>query len=264
MKCSHIELRTAELAIITSGNLGAGTVPTDKIIYTLCSNGTMVIEGEGAIFRCYWDGRNQPFNDYRNQIKNIIIGEGITSTTSGCFAHLKKLETVSFPSTLTKLPNNAFMSSFVETLTELTIPATVSHLGAYSFGHYQGDASAYFTDIIIENPNINIMDHAAVFNGGAKLDALTLYSYGDDNNVRTYAEKHGITYKNLDNYIFGTYGNINYQIYDGILTLSTDINNMMISGENNPWEAIVMKFGKSLSMTELLKFLITPLQITKC
>ena len=236
-KCSHVEFRAVPLTVVTSGNLGYGTQPTDAVIYTLYSNGTMVVEGTGVLFDCYWDGRNQPFIDYRSQIKHLIIGEGVTSTRGGCFAHLKNLETVQLPSTLTSLSKNAFMSSFVESVTEFTIPASVTNLGSYSLGHYGGDASAYFTDIIIENPNIKITDEKAVFNGGSKLDKLTLYSYGNDNAVRAYAEKYGIAYIDLDSYAFGSVGEVNYRIYNGVLTIYTDGENVVIPANDLPWNA---------------------------
>ncbi|MBQ7873531.1 MAG: leucine-rich repeat protein, partial [Oscillospiraceae bacterium] len=235
IKCSHVEFRSVPLTVITSGNFGHGTEPTDKVIYTLYSNGTMVVEGEGALYSCYWDGRYQPFIDYRDQIKHLIIGEGITSTTSGAFAYLKNLETVSFPTTLTRLSNNAFMSSFVESITSLTIPETVTYIGAYAFGHYGGDPSAYFTDITIENPDIDFFESNAVFNGGSKLDKLTLYSYGGENKVSAYAEKYGIRYLDLNSYLSGEFGGIRYEYYEDVLTLSTESEGVLIPAENAPW-----------------------------
>jgi len=234
-KCSHVEFRSVSVSVVTSGNLGKGTTPTDKVIYTLYSDGTMVLEGTGALFGIDWRGDNQPFIDYRKQVKHLIIGEGITSTTSGSLVKLSNLETIQFPSTLTRLPQNALMSCFRPDITELTIPATVVHLGSYSIGHYTGDNSAYFTDVIIENPNIQITDHNAVFNGGAKLDQLTLYSYGANNNVSAYAEKYGIRYVDLNNYLEGEYGDIHYELSDGILILESLADNASVPTGNQPW-----------------------------
>ena len=235
IKCSHVEYRSVPLTVIASGNFGYGTEPTNKVIYTIYSNGTMTVEGEGALFGCAWDGKYQPFIEYRKQVRHLIIGEGITSTTSGSFAYFSNLETVSFPSTLTKIPNNGFMSAFAESVTSITIPETVIQIGAYSFGHYGGDPSAYFTDVIIENPDIKITDHKAVFNGGSKLDKLTLYSYGAENNVSEYAEKYGIRYIDLNNYSTGEFGGIKYFYYNGVLTLSTDSEGVSIPSGNAPW-----------------------------
>ena len=234
-KCSHVEFRAVELTVVTSGNFGAGSTPTDKVTYTLYSNGTMVVEGNGSIFHCDWNGTKQPFIEYRKQIKHLIIGEGITQTTGGCFAHLTNLLTVSFPSTLTKLHNNAFMNSFATSVTEITIPETVSYMGAYSIGHHSGDESAYFTDIILENPNITIADNDAVFNGGAKLNQLTLYSHGTQNNVSAYAAKYGIKYIDLDSYAHGVAGEIEYRFYDGVLTLRAESGNAIVPAGDYPW-----------------------------
>ena len=242
IKCSHVEFRSIELSVVTSGNLGPGTTPTDKVKYTLYSDGTMVVEGEGALFGCYWDGRNQPFIEYRKEIKHLIISEGITQTTGGSFAHLTNLETVSFPSTIKKLQNNAFMNSFSESVTKITIPKNVVQLGAYSFGHYGGDTSAYFTDIIIENPNVVFTeDSNAIFNGGAKLDKLTLYSYGADNNVSAYAKKHNINYVDLYDYFSGEYSGIQYSYSGGVLVLNGVTYGATVFAKDQPWAEYIEK-----------------------
>ena len=243
-KCSHVEFRSVSVSVVTFGNLGKGTTPTDKVIYTLYSDGTMVLEGTGALFGIDWRGDNQPFIDYRKQVKHLIIGEGITSTTSGSLVKLSNLETIQFPSTLTHLPQNALMSCFRPDITKLTIPATVVHLGTYSIGHYTGDNSAYFTDVIIENPNIQISDHNAVFNGGAKLDQLTLYSYGANNKVSAYAEKYGIRYVDLNNYLEGEYGDIHYELSNGILILEPLVDNASVPASNQPWASYAESITK--------------------
>ena len=252
-KCSHVEFRNLSVSVVTTGNLGKGTTPTDSVIYTLYSDGTMVLEGTGALFGIDWRGDNQPFIDFRSQVKHLIIGEGITSTTSGSLVKLSNLETIQFPSTLTHLPQNALMSCFRPDITELTIPATVVHLGAYSIGHYTGDASAYFTDVIIENPNIQITDHVAVFNGGAKLDQLTLYSYGSSNQVSSYAEKYGIRYIDLNNYLEGNFGDIHYELSNGILVLEPQVENASIPAGNLPWAS----YAESITKVEIAEGIVS-------
>jgi hypothetical protein len=230
-----VEFRSVSVSVVTSGNFGKGTTPTNKVIYTLYSDGTMVLEGTGALFGTSWRGDDQPFIDYRKQIKHLIIGEGITSTTRGSLVKLSNLETIQFPSTLTRLPQNALMSSFKDSITELTIPATVVYLGAYSIGHYTGDPSACFTDVIIENPNIQIQDHTAVFNGGSNLEQLTLYSYGAENNVSAYAEKYGIRYVDLNDYCQGEFNGVEYSYSGGILILSPLTAGATVSALHQPW-----------------------------
>ncbi len=237
IKCSHVEFRSVPLTVITSGNFGYGTEPTDKIIYTIYSNGTMTVEGEGALFNCNWDASKQPFIDYRSYVKNLIIGEGITVISRGSFAYLSNLETVSFPSTLTEIQGNGFMASFVEEVNSITIPKSVNRIGVTAFGYTSG---TFFTDITIENPDINFPDKSnsfyhAVFNHGRNPEKTTLYSYGDDNNVSAYAKDIGCNYVNLEKYLSGTIGEISYEYYDGVLTLSTDSEGVLIPSENAPW-----------------------------
>ncbi|MBQ1232283.1 MAG: DUF4886 domain-containing protein, partial [Clostridia bacterium] len=234
-KCSHVEFREVRVSVIDTGNLGHGTEPTDAIIYTIYSDGTMVLEGKGAIYGKDWRGDSQPFIEYRRMVKHLIIGEGITKMTSGGLVKLCNLETIVFPSTLTQMPQNALMSCFHPSVTSITIPASVTSLGAYALGHYTGDPSANFTDVIIENPNIKITDHNAVFNGGTGLDKLTLYSYGKENNVSAYASKYGIHYVDLYDYCTGEFEGVEYSYSGGVLVLSPVTQGAAVEAKNQPW-----------------------------
>ncbi|MBR5289500.1 MAG: DUF4886 domain-containing protein, partial [Erysipelotrichaceae bacterium] len=252
-KCSHVEFRSVSLEVISTGNFGYGTTPTNKVIYTLYSDGTMVVEGTGRLFGNTWRGDDQPFYEVRNQIKTLIIGEGITQTTGGCFAYLINLEKVSFPSTLTHLNKNAFMGSFVSGVTEITIPETVTYLADYSFGNYMSSGT-YFTDIIIENPNVTFKASNAVFNSGYKLNQLTLYSYGSENNVRTYAEEYGIRYVDLNDYISGEINGLHYEYSNGELVLTPVSDTAVIPTVNQPWSEFkddVTKIVISSGITEI-------------
>lgn len=243
-KCSHVEFRPVELAVVTSGNVGYGTPYTDAVTYTLYADGTMVIAGSGRVYCSDWRGNNQPYYAYRDQVKNLIIEEGITQTSGGCFAYFVNLERVSFPDSLVKINKNAFMNSFVSSMTSITIPATVTYLADYAFGFYSGSASATFTDVIIENPNASFHASNAVFNSGKKLQNLTLYSYGAENNVRTYAETYGCRYVDLNNYMEGDFGDVHYELSNGVLVLEALVENAEIAAEKQPWASMVDKITK--------------------
>ena len=234
-KCSHVEFRTVEVAVVTSGNVGKGTPYTDDVTYTLYSDGTMVISGKGTVYCSEWRGNSQPYYDYRDQVKKLIIEEGITYTMGGCFAYFVNLESVSLPNSLTRINKNAFMNSFVSTLKSITIPETVTYIADYAFGFYSGASSAIFTDVIIENPNVSFVESNAVFNSGKNLQNLTLYSYGAENNVRTYAETYGCRYIDLNDYQKGEFGDIYYEVSSGVLSLDPLVENASVSADDQPW-----------------------------
>ncbi len=243
VKCSHVEFRSVPLTVVTSGNVGYGTPYTDDVIYTLYSNGTMVISGNGIVYCSDWRGDYQPYKDYRAQVKTLIIEEGISATRGGCFAHFYNLETVTLPDSLTKIDGNAFMSSFSSSVTSIVIPETVTFIGSYCYGFYYGNGGTTFTDVIIENPKVILPVNNTAFNAGSNLENLTLYSYGTDNNVSAYAEKYGCKYVDLEAYKTGEFEGINYAYYDGVLTLSTEGENMSIPSDA-PWNEYKSKITK--------------------
>ena len=77
---------------------------------TLTVSGTGDINWDGSP-DCYKGGENPPWKDYKSQIENLVIGEGITGTSQiKIFANLANLKNIQFPSTFTKLYTGAFAS----------------------------------------------------------------------------------------------------------------------------------------------------------
>lgn len=224
LNCAYFETKVP--TVISSGNFGAGSTPTSSVQYKLFDNGTLKVYGSGKTFGCGWNGANQPFKDYRSNITSLIICEGVTGTSGGDFAKLMNLEKVEFADSFTYIGTNAFMDSFKNGITELTIPKTVTYIGTFAFGYY-ADSTAIFTDIIIENPDLefytnpsNTKNELSIFNRGNYNSAITFYSYGTSNNVSAYAEKIGAKYVNLSDAVSGTVDNLSYSFFEGTLELS--------------------------------------------
>lgn len=240
LNCAHYETKTP--TVIASGNFGKGNTPTASVQYKLFEEGTLKIFGEGATFGSGWNGANQPFYAYRSSIKSLIICEGVTGTSGGDFAGLSNLESISFPSTFSYVGTNAFMDTFKKGITKLTIPESVTYLGTYAFGYYSVP-SAVFTEIIIENPDVefytnpaNTANELRIFNRGYYNSDIIFYSYGVSNNVSAYAEKIGATYVNLNDTVAGVVGNLSYEYFDGELKLyAEDPSSEAILPEEMPW-----------------------------
>ena len=219
---------------VASGNFGASGYAITYSVYELDTDQyRLVVSGNGKIMDCAWDGQNQPFRQYSRQITELVIGEGITATNNGCFAGMDALISVSFPSTLTHLASNTFIGSFADSVTTLTIPATVTKIGAkrvngaYKMGDYPAITGTAFETIYIENPNVVFEDatNANTFNSG-NISNLTLIvsAGGNSNNVKTYASNVGCKY--LDATAPGyvnftdTANNVRYVGSDGDLIVS--------------------------------------------
>ena len=254
LNCDIYNLKDVE--VLLSGNLGAASnTPSDAIKFEVFSDGTLRLLGKGKTFKTVWNGSNTPYLAYSDQIKRIIIGEGITGTQGGEFANLHNLESVEFPSTFTVLGVNAFMDSFKKGIDTITIPASVTEIGTYVFGSYQKSVSV-FTTVIFENPNTVFYskDHNfdKIFNGGSCNSDITFYSYGTENNVKAYADSVGAKYIDLNSYILGSVDNLEYRFFDGELVFSAvDSSLPAVLSQSMPWLSKIQKSDvKSLVIGE--------------
>lgn len=84
------------------------------------------ISGSGSISK-----DNRPWIKYENDIKSIIIEEGVTSIGEFVFDDLASLTSVSFPSTLTRIDNFAF--DRCRSLTTINFPDNLVQLGSCAF-----------------------------------------------------------------------------------------------------------------------------------
>lgn len=104
--------------IIESGSCG------NDATYKLYADGTLYIEGTGAIeYHCF---------DNNDNIKSLIIGEGITSISSFLFQGNKNLVSVTLPEGFTDLENYAFESC--SNLTTINLPESLTNIGWGTFG----------------------------------------------------------------------------------------------------------------------------------
>ena len=133
--------------VVETGNL------TDTVCYTLYVDGKMVIEGTGELPGYYYDLGGYFYDIFPN-VTRIEVGEGITSLEANCFYNLRKLQSVSLPSTLKTIGSSAFgncrelqrvvlteglqfigQDAFMNSheLTSILIPASVAEIGDTAF-----------------------------------------------------------------------------------------------------------------------------------
>ena len=77
-----------------------------------------------------------PFFDDQN-IKSLVVSDGITSLGTFAFNYCNQLGSASLPSTLTKIGRNAFaaLATDVYGLTKISIPGKVTEIGQYAFAN---------------------------------------------------------------------------------------------------------------------------------
>lgn len=107
--------------IIASGKFGA---QGDNLTWTLDSEGTLTISGEGMM------GNEGSVPWTKSDIKKVVIEDGVTSIGYDTFANCSSLTTISIPRSVTSIGAYAFYSSG---LTNLAIPSGVISIDQYAF-----------------------------------------------------------------------------------------------------------------------------------
>jgi len=128
---------------ISAGNemLAEGTCG-DDLTWTFYNNNCLVISGTGDMTNYGISTADfpVPWADYKQEIFKVIIEEGVTSVGDFAFYNANYLTTVSLPSTVTRIGNNAFDMCAIEVI---SLPENLTTLGIEVF------AASNLTSIVI-------------------------------------------------------------------------------------------------------------------
>ena len=192
--------RPVPAAIIASGSCG------DNAVWELDNEGTLKITGSGPMAD---NGTNHsPWEAYKHQIRQVIIGKDITAIGRFNFFWCSRIESVSFEagSQLERIGWGAFGYSSLKTI---AIPDSVTRIDGYAFyycsklsdvtigensrlasmGEYVFKADTSLHSLYIPDSTVQI--GANIF-----LDAVAnvTLSVGENSYAQAYAEKFGIAY----------------------------------------------------------------------
>lgn len=126
---TQVETLQTEVDDIIGGIVEIGTCG-ENIHYVLYENGKLLLHGTGETYD-YEIGRS-PFWE-REDIRSLVIGEGITAIGTSVFERCYNMATVTFPSTLTTIKARAFFMYTQGGLTSLTISPTITTIGEKAF-----------------------------------------------------------------------------------------------------------------------------------
>jgi hypothetical protein len=104
-------------------------------------------------------------NIFGSQVKEYIIGDGVTSIGDYAFNGCSSLKTVTIPNSVTSIGDRAFSSC--SSLTPVTIPNSVTSIGDYAFSSCRSLTSATIGESVI-----SIGDYA--FSGCSSLTSVTI------------------------------------------------------------------------------------------
>ncbi len=94
----------------------------------------LTISGTGEMSN--YNGENQPWSAYKNNITSVEIENGITSIGNSAFDSFANLTSVSIPDSVKSIGADAF--SWCTSLTSVTIPDSVESIGVWAFSDCTG------------------------------------------------------------------------------------------------------------------------------
>ena len=178
------EIPMAVATEIASGTCGA---EGDNLTWTLDSDGVLTISGTGEMAHSY-SAEQVPWNKYCDDIKTVIIEDGVTSISGYAFAYCRELNAVKLPDSLTDITYDAFLDC--DELVTITIPDSVRYIGEgafcgcdklidfklpYCLDEIRGQVFGYCTALTdIELPYGISSIHWSAFEGCSGLKSITI------------------------------------------------------------------------------------------
>lgn len=119
-----IALSAEDATVIESGTCGK------DLTWKLDSKGTLTVSGTGKMDEAL-DRTPCPWKDLKDDIKKVVIGNGVTSIGMEMFSYCNNLTSLSLPSTLKNIDTYSFVGC--KSLTSVVIPNGVTNIGSSAF-----------------------------------------------------------------------------------------------------------------------------------
>jgi len=176
---------------------------------------TLYIEGEGDMWdfsyqtgEYSWRTTQRPWFascEDIDDIKNIVIKNGVTSIGNSAFSSFSSLESIEIPDSMTSIGHDAFF--YCETLTSIEIPDSITQIGRYAFNCCKSLKS-------IEMPDSVTYIGAGAFDSCNSLESIIV-----NKNNKYYCDRDGILFnKDMTEIVCYPAGKLNsqYQIPDSV------------------------------------------------
>ncbi len=172
----------ADVAVTDEGTCGA--TESDNVTWKLTSDGTLTISGSGTMadydvgaLNGTITSDNRPWKDLVNDIKSVVIENGVKNIGKYAFSACTNLTSITIPNSVQSIMDGALSSC--TSLTSVTIPNSVQNIGDYAFMISINLRSVYCFG---ENPSIG--DDAFLFcASGCKF-----YAYTTNTNLKNCIE----------------------------------------------------------------------------
>ncbi len=211
---------TEDASVIVSGNCGTNATWTYNT--ETCA---LVISGTGAMER-YKSTQSKPWQKYEDEIKTIVINNGITKIDNYTFDSCSALMYVSIPDSVTTIGNYVFRSC--NNLRSVTIPEGVTSIGDELFKNCKN-----LLNVEIGNKVSQI--GASAFYGCSSLTEITI----PDSAYYIYAS----AFENCANLKSVTIGKNVETIYSKAFSGCTALTDVYYTGTEEQWKTISIGTG---------------------
>ena len=145
----------------------------DDLIWEFDGVDTLTISGTGPMTDYGVAAYNIPWNEYKGDIKKVIINEGVTTICQVAFWYFSNLTEVTLPDGLTSIGQSAFMGC--SSLSSITIPKSVTDMNSCAIGLAVNNSN-------IDNPTVDVIEGLIVTITGYKNTAAEAYADTHDFN----------------------------------------------------------------------------------
>ena len=116
--------------ILSLPGIGA-LAASDELTWSLNKRGTLTISGKGEMPDYFSD--TPPWEKYRDDIKAVVIENGVTHIGAQCFQFCTNLKSVTIPSSVESIGDAAFYRC--EKLSAISLPDALTEIADQTFDH---------------------------------------------------------------------------------------------------------------------------------
>ena len=148
--------------LVETGYCGNG----ETVVWEWYDSGLLKISGNGEMNN--YSGSNQPWYKYKDSIKKVVIGYGVTSIGNYAFYNCSNLSNIEIPESVTKIKLEAF--GYCTGLADIRLPKNIMDIEHWTFLGCSSLKSVYIEDLV-SYLNINFgNDYSSpCYSGGGNL-----------------------------------------------------------------------------------------------